>query len=304
VISFLQRHPKIAAGHVSASENLGAMLLEILELYGTRFNFDRVGIAVDNGGSYFDTLSYQRIHNSPWRKISIRDPSNEGNNIAKASHQMDAIIKCFGDAYRALSTRCYLVNLRIKSGDKAPWDTRRGSLLDAIIEAPALGDRERIRNKWKKEMRMDVTDQTPIPNITIEGNHAYTTSEEKAKKPNRAERRAVQTAQKAAAKKSGNNVQIIVPPKTNNNPLSPNPSPLQSPIKSPGRGKGPTAIVTGTKDAPIYLSDDSVTTNGIRNSPKKKTQSFTSRAAENLAATGSVTGVPKNANAMKPIAID
>src|ERR1700694_4182684 len=136
VISFLQRHPKIAAGHIAPEDNLGAMLIEILELYGTRFNFDRVGIAIDDGGSYFEKLDYQLINQNVWKKICIRDPNDRTNNIAKASHQVDAIIRVFYDAFSELTKRCYLVHARIEAGEEPPWGTKCGSLLDSIIEKP------------------------------------------------------------------------------------------------------------------------------------------------------------------------
>src|SRR5579862_3687891 len=146
------------------------MLLEILDLYGTRFNFDRVGIAVDEGGRYFDKLSYQKASPIVWKKICIRDPNNAINNIAKASHQAEAIVKVFADAFRELSTRCYLVNARIKDGETAPWGTVRGSLLDSIIEQPEIAVRERIRKKWIKEMDgldgLEGLEDRPLPMLS------------------------------------------------------------------------------------------------------------------------------------------
>src|SRR5271155_2288958 len=142
VISFLQRHPKIAAGHIRAQDNLGAMLIEILELYGTRFNFDRVGIAIDDGGSYFEKLDYQVGNQRIWKRICVRDPNDPTNNIAKASHQSENIIKVFSDAFRDLSTRCYLVQARIHAGEGGTLGTTCGSILDAIIERPAVVVRE------------------------------------------------------------------------------------------------------------------------------------------------------------------
>jgi len=133
VISFLQRHPKVAAGHILPDENLGAMLIEILELYGTRFNYDRVGMAVDKGGYYFDKLELQSINQKLWKQICIRDPNNESNNIAKASHQVDNIIKVFSDAFREITTRCYVVHERIRSGEDRSGSVKPDSILDAIL---------------------------------------------------------------------------------------------------------------------------------------------------------------------------
>src|SRR5271156_5606541 len=166
VISFLQRHPKIAAGHINAQDNLGALLIEILELYGTRFNFDRVGIAIEEGGSYFpkDTNLDSRI----WRQICIRDPNEPTNNISKASWQMDKIIKLFADAYRDLTTRCYIVHGRITDGEEPPWGTMHGSILDSIIRAPSTVVRDRISGCWKPDL--STVSLAPLPSLGLSGN--------------------------------------------------------------------------------------------------------------------------------------
>jgi DNA polymerase sigma len=180
VISFLQHHPKVSAGHIQAEENLGVMLLELLELYGTRFNFERVGIAIDSKGSYFDKLSYQATSPMNWRKICIRDPNNATNNIAKASHQADAIIKIFADAFRELSNRCYVVHGKISRDQTCPWGTARGSILDAIIHAPDVSVRRRIARKWTSDMN-----SRPVLRL-----RAAIPQPDSKNKRNRAERRA------------------------------------------------------------------------------------------------------------------
>ena len=296
MISFLQRHPKVAAGHILAEENLGAMLLEILELYGTKFNFERVGIAVDNAkGMYFDKISYQRLNPIVWKKICIRDPNDTSNNIAKASHQAEAIVKVFGDAFRELSTRCYLVNARIKEGGKPPWGTSRGSLLDSIIERPSIATRERIRKKWTREM--DGLDDRPVREVAevVAASSVVATP----KKPNRAERRAAQRAAKESVDEQFEKA-LSIPPTSSNNPLSPKlvPSAKRSPVKSPGKRKTPTALVSGTtRDTAILLDDTPPPTPLTRpQSPKKtRVQKFAISAAENLRTSGSISGNSKRA---------
>lgn len=46
-------HPKIQSGEILAEENMGTLLMEILELYGKNFNSELVGIRVTDGGSYY-----------------------------------------------------------------------------------------------------------------------------------------------------------------------------------------------------------------------------------------------------------
>jgi DNA polymerase sigma len=239
VISFLQRHPKISAGHIKAEDNLGAMLIEILELYGTRFNFDRVGIAIDRGGFYFEKLDYQRINQNIWKKICVRDPNDANNNIAKASHQSDNIVKVFADAFRDLTTRSYLIHAKIKAGETAPWGTECGSILDAIIERPLVVTRRRLERLWNENLEGGIEMNGPIPTQAE-------SSRPNSKGPNRKERRAMEKATKEQARKkrhdNGAKPAIIIPP-----------------ASSTAKRKTPTAAITttGTKDAPIILEDAS-----------------------------------------------
>lgn len=285
VISFLQRHPKIAAGHIRAEDNLGAMLIEILELYGLRFNFDRVGIAIDDKGSYFDKLSYQAGNQHIWKRICVRDPNDPNNNIAKASHQSDNIIKVFSDAFRELTTRCYIVHARIKNGETAPWGTACGSILDAIIERPQIVSRERLKRVWKEKLAGLVSlDQRPVP-----ADGKSNPSLNYATKPNRLDLRPTQ--------KTTVEYELKMQPNDNDKPEIVFPA-----LKFPKRGAPATVASGETKDTPILLESSSGAssprvTPRQSPSPGKKNAAaskFADQVAANLQATGSISGASRN----------
>ena len=52
IISFLQMHPRIQRGDIDPMENLGVLLLDLLQLYGGLFNFEAVKISIRGNGSY------------------------------------------------------------------------------------------------------------------------------------------------------------------------------------------------------------------------------------------------------------
>ena len=318
VISFLQRHPKIAAGHIRAEDNLGAMLLEILELYGTRFNFDKVGLALDNGGSYFHKGDYEYSNFNVWKKICIRDPNDPLNNVAKASFQMDNIVRVFRDAYRGLTTRCFLVHARIQDGAKAPWGTKCGSLLDAIIDRPAVSIRERLRRVWKPSMSGDGEEEEKVEEVVKE-----VAPDPTKRKKNRAARRAAQQLTKKEERKkqeqgkddpeSGIQVRDQGRSAVNDRNLSllqritTTPPPPQTHKKksvsdntprSPTKTRPPPANESsGTKDEPIILTSPNAPPRPEPRRPRqisakgKRKGASTNGAdsiAENLTATGSV----------------
>lgn len=228
VISFLQRHPKVAAGSILPEENLGVMLIEILELYGTRLNYDRVGISVDKGGYYFDKLELQSVNQRVWKQICIRDPNDFTNNIAKASHQVDNIIKVFADAFREITTRCYVLHGRIRTGEKVTWGTTSGSILDSIIYPPESGVRQSSR---RPATGISASKPGPSPST--------------AKIPSRRERREQERLRKEASlKKSSENKSSIDVSKSGIAGKAPVP-------------KGGTAAVGGSRDAEIIIEDSS-----------------------------------------------
>mgnify|MGYP003927749963 CR=1 FL=1 len=53
IISHLQHHPGQGPGFDKPETNLGALLVDYLHLYGLRFNMERIGISVRDGGAYF-----------------------------------------------------------------------------------------------------------------------------------------------------------------------------------------------------------------------------------------------------------
>lgn len=60
VLSFLQLHPRGEA--TGADCNLGVLLIEFFELYGLHFNYERVGLSVRGGGSYFEKVGSMWAH--------------------------------------------------------------------------------------------------------------------------------------------------------------------------------------------------------------------------------------------------
>ena len=300
VISFLQRHPKIAAGHIRAEDNLGALLLEILELYGTRFNFENVGIAIDNGGSYFHKGDFEYLDSKIWKKICIRDPNDPLNNISKASFQIENIIKVFSDAYKNLSTRCYLVHAKIQEGKQPPWGTNCGSLLDSIIERPSVALRERLQRAWKPSMSDGFELDGAVPEDLVPLPLKLSKS---------ARRAADMLANKDAREKDRqNNTERNVQQRKPAPPPRPPKKKKQKkaasdkPPRSPSKTRPPPANNSlGTKDTPILLDSPSSSprpasrrTQPSQSKRKRKNASVGDVAAANLTGSGSISGIPRS----------
>ncbi|KAF9432873.1 hypothetical protein BGZ76_010201 [Entomortierella beljakovae] len=109
ILSFLQMHPEVQMGRVNVGDNLGVFLIEFFELYGLRYSYSRVGLAVTNGGSYFDKVANGFGSNNMGRGGSTEllltsiDPNDPDNDTARGSYTLKKIREVFVGAYGSLS---------------------------------------------------------------------------------------------------------------------------------------------------------------------------------------------------------
>lgn len=73
-VSFLQMHPKIRRGEINAEQNLGVLMVEFFELYGSYFNYEEVGISIRDGGTYFSKMQRGWMDYQNRFRLSIEDP--------------------------------------------------------------------------------------------------------------------------------------------------------------------------------------------------------------------------------------
>lgn len=128
VVSFLANHPRISSGTIDAADNLGPLLIEFFELYGSSFNYEQLGLSMTGSMPYLRKDDYIALQNRNQFALSILDPLDSTNNLSRGSFNLSGIRQAFRGAFTMLCTRCYEANsLRPK------W--RRGmSLLGNIIQ--------------------------------------------------------------------------------------------------------------------------------------------------------------------------
>ncbi|KAL1920133.1 uncharacterized protein VTP21DRAFT_1279 [Calcarisporiella thermophila] len=145
VMSFLQLHPIVQSGFIQAEENLGVLLLEFFELYGQYFNYDRVGIRLTNRGSYFQKSKTLQDMEKRREKIllTILDPQDPSNDIAKGTYHIIQIRKSFAIAYEIITAAIFQVygaqsSLSAENiAQSVPEEARQtGSILGAVFRIP------------------------------------------------------------------------------------------------------------------------------------------------------------------------
>lgn len=151
VIAFLKTHPLVQAGLITANNNLGVLLLDFLQLHGKNFNYETVGISLDeNGVQYYEKVEKGWVNESRPGLLSIQDPQDPTNDIARGSFGFQSARQAFDHAFCILqaSMREFSDHQMSLRGRK---DTVTPSILGSIIslEDDLLLHRYYIQNSAK-----------------------------------------------------------------------------------------------------------------------------------------------------------
>ncbi|CED83933.1 DNA polymerase sigma [Phaffia rhodozyma] len=192
VISFLQVHAKVRRAEIDPLENLGVLLIEFFELYGKNFGYDDTGICLRNGGSYFSKSERNWINEKQRYLLSIEDPQDQTNDVARSSHGILRVRSTFGGAYEVLTSRLYIRademarsrhgqrHLRFTNSDEA-------SILMGIMGVtPEVAKQRRfledLHNSGVLQNSLNIPKNAPLPDLPAFLQNA-TTQSSKATKP-------------------------------------------------------------------------------------------------------------------------
>ena len=105
IVSFLQHRERDFMNFGNPAPcNLGCLLLEFLELYGSRFNYCVTGISVRHDGSYFrkgDRKDAFVIPSRPY-SLAMENPLDINSDVGKASFRIQMVQRSFFAAYKVL----------------------------------------------------------------------------------------------------------------------------------------------------------------------------------------------------------
>ncbi|RUS32076.1 hypothetical protein BC938DRAFT_476338 [Jimgerdemannia flammicorona] len=162
--NFLQIHPKIQSGEIRAIQNLGILLIEFFELYGKAFNYDVVGlkVGIESNGS---DVGYYRTTREPvfrggWQQqqqllLSVRDPTDPANDIARNSYYLWNIKQTFAGAYQLLTATLCRAFIHVTQYDRQNNRTDNpDSFLATIIEVSdsVVKHRAHIRSEFAQRI--------------------------------------------------------------------------------------------------------------------------------------------------------
>jgi non-canonical poly(A) RNA polymerase PAPD5/7 len=154
IVGFLQHRERDAFNYRRAGlNNLGAMLLEFLELYGMQFNYMTTGMSIRHDGFFFPKGAADRkeIFWQPSRPFSmaLENPLDTTADVGKASFRIGMIQRAFAVAYKM-----------VLAHTATPLEpTMNGSILETILP-PTNEMRERA--VMRQQLR-DTTDADERP---------------------------------------------------------------------------------------------------------------------------------------------
>ncbi|KAG8921533.1 hypothetical protein FRC02_000181 [Tulasnella sp. 418] len=105
VKSFLQMHKGVQSGAVDPMKNIGTLLHSFLYLYGFLFNYEKFGISVLGKGTYFLKRDRGWLKSKQPHFLSIEDPTNPSNDVAKGSYNISQVKGALRNAYGALNEK-------------------------------------------------------------------------------------------------------------------------------------------------------------------------------------------------------
>eukprot|EP01117_Protostelium_nocturnum_P003722 TRINITY_DN1499_c1_g2_i2.p1 TRINITY_DN1499_c1_g2~~TRINITY_DN1499_c1_g2_i2.p1 ORF type:complete len:600 (+),score=145.72 TRINITY_DN1499_c1_g2_i2:2040-3839(+) len=129
LISFLLAQKK--NGGDNLKPGLGSLLLQFLNLYGKTFDYEKMGVTVQNGGGHFELD--QLFHVNPGSSFVIVDPFNPTNNLGLHAKGIWSVKAAFAFAHESLfQSSVHLSALLGKLKDKQPHKTKGSVLYDAL----------------------------------------------------------------------------------------------------------------------------------------------------------------------------
>lgn len=179
VVSFLSLHPRIASGMIDPMKNLGPLLIEYFELYGKKFNFDRVALRMDPSRvCYVSKSQIPELCNSGPRPVPhalvIEDPDDPSNNLGRSTYNILKIRSAFAGAYEFITAKCYELH-------KASKPKRRNqSIIGSILkirgpERDFLDHRDTVENiAWSNPVDDEESDDSDASDNNYNTNRSNT----------------------------------------------------------------------------------------------------------------------------------
>ena len=135
IISYLQHYSRTQArSFVNCSmRNLGHLLIGFFELYGCKFNYERLSIEIRKGGRYVlkrDT-NFESMRANKASALSVQNPLDLKHDVAANSHDIQRIRRIFEYTYQVLRSE-------ILAHGSNPRPRRQKSILSSVITVDAF----------------------------------------------------------------------------------------------------------------------------------------------------------------------
>jgi len=126
------------------SVNLGIMLLEFLEFFGTKLNYPNVGISVRGSGKFYNKKDKNFFNPNRPNMLSIENPEEPTDDLAKSSYRFQNVRSAFAHSFYILSKKMIDIAAENQNGNRvvSSKGCSQTSLLSLLIDVGAAVTRE------------------------------------------------------------------------------------------------------------------------------------------------------------------
>ncbi|EJF66211.1 hypothetical protein DICSQDRAFT_152192 [Dichomitus squalens LYAD-421 SS1] len=177
-ISFLQMHPKIRRGEIDPSKNLGVLVMEFFELYGSYFNYQEVGISLRDGGSYFNKRQRGWFDYREPRLLSIEDPGDPTNDISRGSYNFARVRTTLAGAHGIMTAAAYaqasIISARREGRTvrlRPTSDAEEMSILASVmgVTQETINHRRVVQEVYERQVLHRILGIIPQPSLSFRG---------------------------------------------------------------------------------------------------------------------------------------
>ena len=176
VVSMMQMMPEIQSGSMDPQQHYGDLLLNFLDLYGSKLDIRTTGIEMNPPG-YFDKIGNPRQMQN-LETLTIIDPNRADNDISGGSRNIESVLSCFHSAHAEIQRRLAQIHSgydiedsilgRILGGNYSPFIRQRNnfSLIQRglVVNPPPVPQKKApgAPRPMKQEMREPIVPGGPM----------------------------------------------------------------------------------------------------------------------------------------------
>jgi len=151
----LVNHLQLNEDQASIHRDLGNTLINFLEFYGIQFDYEKFGIRIRGGGSYFEKSEKNWVNPHQRRALCIEDPHNSDHDLGRTVFEIETIRQHFEQSYLLLTSAVQSGRAKLLQ-EILPVDTTYCKYIRSMmVEIPNCSGKDSFRGPSNKKRYRD-----------------------------------------------------------------------------------------------------------------------------------------------------